>query len=119
MNKKIFFFLYLISNLVFSQDYVQLKEQCERQSLIPIRPGTPDKKLFWNEKATRFIYAPAFNFNNSSWRYTTNGQSMPVVYDIVFNTLHLPHFERQNEKRNFVEKGTQNYGRKENLSNIR
>ena len=38
---------------------------------------------------------------------------------IIFISMHLPHFERQNEKRNFVEKGTQNYGRKENLSNIR
>lgn len=33
--------------------------------------------------------------------------------------MHFPHFERQNEKRIFVEKGIQNYGREKNLSNIR
>lgn len=33
-----------------------------KESLDPIHPGVPGKTPFWNEKAFRFIYAPAFDF---------------------------------------------------------
>jgi len=70
MKKIIILFLSLQSVLVFSQvdaDYKLLGEQSKSESLNPVRPGIPGKKAFWNEKSTMFIYAPAFNFNNSSW----------------------------------------------------
>ncbi|MBK7379092.1 MAG: hypothetical protein IPJ03_08805 [Ignavibacteriales bacterium] len=73
MNKILFFLLYIIYSSAFSQvqpDYKLLSEQSKLESLNPIRPGTPGKQTFWNEKAARFIYAPAFNFNNSSWIIT-------------------------------------------------
>ncbi|MFH0807719.1 MAG: hypothetical protein V2A57_04820, partial [Elusimicrobiota bacterium] len=70
MKKIIIFFLSLHSVLVFSQvhaDYQLLGEQSKSESLNPVRPGIPGKQAFWNEKASMFIYAPSFNFNNSSW----------------------------------------------------
>jgi len=70
MKKIIILFLSLQSVLAFSQvdvDYKLLGEQSKSESLNPVRPGIPGKKSFWNEKSTMFIYAPAFNFNNSSW----------------------------------------------------
>ncbi len=33
-----------------------------QESSVPIRPGMPGKRPFWNENARRFIYAPAFDF---------------------------------------------------------
>lgn len=73
MNKILFFLLYLIYSSAFSQvqpDYKLLREQSKLESLNPIRPGRPGKQPFWNENAKMFIYAPAFNFNNSSWIIT-------------------------------------------------
>ena len=32
------------------------------ESGMPIRPGIPGKRPFWNRNATRFIFAPAFEF---------------------------------------------------------
>ena len=43
-------------------------------SVEPIRPGIPGKAPFWNVKANRFIYAPAFDFKRvegaTSYRFT-------------------------------------------------
>lgn len=33
------------------------------ESMEPVRPGEPGRKPFWNAHAKRFIYAPAFEFN--------------------------------------------------------
>ena len=35
------------------------------ESLIPIHPGNPGKSPFWNTYSHRFIYAPAFEFEES------------------------------------------------------
>lgn len=70
MKKNVILFLCLLSTAAFAQlepDYKLLGEQGKLESLNPIRPGVPSKQPFWNEKATRFIYAPSFNFNNTSW----------------------------------------------------
>lgn len=32
------------------------------ESAVPIRPGIPGERPFWNSFSTRFIYAPAFDF---------------------------------------------------------
>jgi len=41
---------------------VQLHEIAEEESLIPVYPGIPGQRSFWNAYAQRFIYAPAFDF---------------------------------------------------------
>ncbi len=40
----------------------RLHSQAVKESLIPVRPGTPNGQPFWNERARRFMYVPAFNF---------------------------------------------------------
>jgi len=69
-----FFFLFLI--LLFSCKNLpdekkislpsaeQLHERAEEESLIPIYPGIPGTRPFWNVYAQRFIYAPAFDFES-------------------------------------------------------
>lgn len=43
------------------------------ESAVPVRPGEPGKKPFWNNYAKRFIYTPAFDFTEvngaSTYRY--------------------------------------------------
>jgi hypothetical protein len=36
-----------------------------QESVVPIRPGKPGEKPFWNEYARQFIYAPAFDFKKT------------------------------------------------------
>ena len=33
-----------------------------RESAVPVRPGIPGERPFWNKASFRFIYAPAFDF---------------------------------------------------------
>ena len=40
----------------------ELHEQAVMESLVPVHPGNPGSISFWNSYATRFIYAPAFDF---------------------------------------------------------
>ena len=44
------------------------------ESLVPIRPGVPGKRPFWNSHSTQFKYAPAFDFKPvagaSRYRFT-------------------------------------------------
>ena len=69
--KKIIAFFFSLQTLVVSAqvkpDDKLLVEQCKTESLNPIRPGIPGRQAFWNGKAKMFIYAPAFDFNNTSW----------------------------------------------------
>jgi maltose/maltodextrin transport system substrate-binding protein len=41
--------------------------QSRLESLIPIRPGIPGKRPFWNGHAGKFTYAPAFSNENKNW----------------------------------------------------
>lgn len=63
-------FLIIISIPVFAQ-HTRLNNdfcvQSNAESLLPVRPGVPGKQPFWNEKATMFKYAPAFENSNSNW----------------------------------------------------
>ncbi|MBN2289668.1 MAG: hypothetical protein JXQ83_10085 [Candidatus Glassbacteria bacterium] len=43
-------------------DSQALHAQAVEESLVPVRPGVPGKSPFWNVGSTRFIYAPAFDF---------------------------------------------------------
>ncbi|HAZ03047.1 MAG: hypothetical protein A2W90_17395 [Bacteroidetes bacterium GWF2_42_66] len=47
-------------------NYTEIEEQSLREALRPVRPGVPGKTPFWNNYAKQFIYAPSFNFNQSS-----------------------------------------------------
>lgn len=66
-----------------------------QESLIPVRPGEPGKVPFWNEKAVRFIYAPAFDFktiqNAASYKYeitsTVNGKVYTFKSDKPYSAL--------------------------------
>src|SRR3989339_843220 len=40
----------------------KLYQQAVEESLIPIRPGIPGQRPFWNTKATQFISVPSFDF---------------------------------------------------------
>jgi hypothetical protein len=40
-----------------------LGEIALEESALPVRPGIPGERPFWNNYARRFIYAPAFDFN--------------------------------------------------------
>lgn len=42
-----------------------LHKQATEESLIPVRPGIPGERPFWNINATRFIFAPAFDFREA------------------------------------------------------
>jgi len=46
-------------------DKVELHHQALTESSIPVRPGIPNKQPFWNQYASRFIYAPAFDFSEN------------------------------------------------------
>lgn len=36
-----------------------------QESAQPVRPGVPGEKPFWNDHAKRFIYSPAFDFDET------------------------------------------------------
>lgn len=47
-----------------SVDYVKMNKQAAAEYLRPIRPGYEGKNPFWNRFSYKFIYAPAFDFEN-------------------------------------------------------
>lgn len=51
---------------VLSENSRRFAETSWKESTEPIHPGIPGETPFWNEKAFRFIYAPAFNFKKIS-----------------------------------------------------
>lgn len=55
-------------------DRKELHKQAEAETLVPIHPGVPGKAPFWNGHARRFIYVPAFEFQElpgaHSYRFT-------------------------------------------------
>ncbi len=65
------FLLYFFGvNAQTQSDFEKLKQQSLFESLKPIRKGTPNGQAFWNENAVFFIYAPAFDFKNTTWLVT-------------------------------------------------
>jgi hypothetical protein len=45
-------------------DYVKIRKDAIAESLIPIRPGIPGEKPFWNNYSKQFINVPSFDFKN-------------------------------------------------------
>lgn len=64
------FIFIVVSCSLFAQDgslYSRICEQSKLESLIPIRPGKPGVKPFWNGNAIMFKYAPSFENTNTNW----------------------------------------------------
>jgi maltose/maltodextrin transport system substrate-binding protein len=59
-----------------AQTAARLHDRAVRESLTPVRPGTPGKAPFWNERARQFMFAPAFDFKKvpdaSSYQFTVS-----------------------------------------------
>lgn len=57
-----------------SLDYAAINAQAAEQYLRPIRPGYEGRNPFWNGFAKKFIYAPAFDFDEvagaANYRFT-------------------------------------------------
>ena len=57
-----------------SLDYAAINAQAAEQYLHPIRPGYEGRNPFWNGFAKKFIYAPAFDFDEvagaANYRFT-------------------------------------------------
>lgn len=72
MKLKISFYLMIFSlgfgQLAYCQSFRDslnkwdLYEISQKEATVPIRPGKPGERLFWNIHAKRFMYAPAFDF---------------------------------------------------------
>lgn len=90
---KIFYFFLLLSATVVSCathsskiDSDHLTAEAAEEYLVPLRQGGVDGSPFWNIHATRFTYAPAFDFKDvedaSEYRFTIrqNGQPDRVFY---------------------------------------
>jgi hypothetical protein len=45
-------------------DYEKIREDAVAESLIPISPGIPGDKPFWNGYSKQFIHVPSFDFRN-------------------------------------------------------
>ena len=69
INNKILFLLISVMGVVSSCNTTVQNEEKKsygeialEESAIPVRPGIPGERPFWNTYAKRFIYAPAFDF---------------------------------------------------------
>ncbi len=69
-------------------EWTLLNAQAIEESLLPIRPGIPGESPFWNVNATRFIFAPAFDFPTiqgaASYRFTVT--HLPSGKNLSFNS---------------------------------
>ena len=59
-------------------DWPTLNALALEEATQPVRPGLPGQRLFWNTKASCFIYAPAFEFAEvkgaKSYRFTVSSK---------------------------------------------
>lgn len=61
-------FCFTSSNKILAQDgqvqinFEKIRKEALKDALIPIRPGIPGLRSFWNTYAKRFIYVPSFDF---------------------------------------------------------
>ncbi len=90
-----------------SLDYCALKEQAMKEILRPVHPGAKGGVPFWNKYSFRFIYAPAFDFDEvegaGSYVFTATSGDVsksfsadtpaaplsPVWNDIPYGLVHL------------------------------
>ncbi|MDE7443860.1 MAG: hypothetical protein K2M65_06840, partial [Muribaculaceae bacterium] len=69
------------TNTSCALDYSKLNKQASEEYLKPIRPGYDGKNPFWNGFATKFLYAPAFDFASvdgaDNYRFTVTSVNAP------------------------------------------
>ena len=80
----------LLSNQVFAEEdnpgKQELHARAVAESLVPVRPGLPAEKHFWNRYSERFIYAPAFDIDADPrrqvryYRFTVHSEDNPKDY---------------------------------------
>ena len=68
--------------------------QSLRESTVPVRPGIPGERPFWNQSCFRFIYAPAFDFKTieGAQRYqysitSDTGETFGFIADAPYEAL--------------------------------
>lgn len=74
-------------------DLCNYVERAEAESLNPVRPGNVNGQAFWNHYASRFMYAPAFDFfpvdGAAKYRYTVTDR-MGRKYEFEADVPHAP-----------------------------
>lgn len=72
----------------------QLHQMAEDESLITIHPGIPGQSPFWNTYAKRFIYTPAFDFEEvegaDDYQYIARTDSSDHDYIFISNVPWKP-----------------------------
>lgn len=86
----IFLFTGIYSCNNFSKDAAEeprFGELAQKESSIPIRPGIPGERPFWNTYAKRFIFAPAFDYQAvngaTKYRYKIYSGGDSNIYSFV------------------------------------
>ncbi len=68
-------------------DSNQLREAALAESLIPVHPGIPGERTFWNTYAQRFIYAPSFDFEKvqgaEAYQFIARADSSGLDYTFI------------------------------------
>jgi arylsulfatase A-like enzyme len=74
----------------------KLRARAIQETAVPVRPGAPGERPFWNEKAVQFQYAPAFDFKEvsgaKSYRFTVvpaRGETVSFTADKPWAPLSL------------------------------
>ena len=82
------FIISITSFVVFAQDlsfYKRICDQSKAESMVPIRPGMPGLRPFWNAKSVMFKYAPSFENNNTNWIIPTPAYFRYSAFSFVDN----------------------------------
>ncbi len=65
-----------------------------QESVVPVRPGKPGERPFWNEHAKRFIYAPAFDFKAvdgaSKYNFSLKSDKLPAPLQFEADVPYAP-----------------------------
>lgn len=77
--------LFIACNSMAPQEEdVSYGETALEESAIPVRPGIPGEKPFWNHYSKRFIYAPAFDFKEipdaTMYKFELTSQDDSAMY---------------------------------------
>ena len=85
----------IVSGCAPGEGLTNFGRQAIADSAVPVRPGVPGKTPFWNKRAWRFIYAPAFDFNKvenaAKYRFTVkslaDGRTYTFEADVPWQPL--------------------------------
>lgn len=74
-------------------DYGSLNKQAAKEYLKPIHPGYEGRNPYWNAYATRFLYAPAFDFKENAkakeYVYTVKADGKRYTFNAAKPNLSL------------------------------